>query len=343
MKKGRSELQATEVQEVEAGASASEPGAKLPLFVVLDKTTVVVPQLGNAKSILLKFLADSVQTGDLVGLLSITKSGVTVAHQPGTPLAVLAAALERLDSETKVLKGDFHSPLAQSVDASSKPLVDAELESLRHFGEPEEPFSRSIDAAFAQLRGLQHLANGMRRMPGRKRLLLITRGLPLTLMEGQGRVYFKLAGTPQNLAPDMRTTTTPLRPADPDAQQYGDRQYAQENLRLTGEYERAVEMLNEARVTLYPLLIEQRDVDIDPIVNTLATATAGKYFTFQSDLGAAAKAAAADGGTYYMIACEVPPSKDSDVQWAKLNVDVKKPGAKVRHPQGYFVMPAPRP
>ncbi len=333
VKRGRDELKAVGVEEVE-GAPPPGAQAKSPVFVVLDKTTVVVPQLGIAKPMLLRFLADSVRSGDPIGLFSITHKGIVVTHQPGTTPPVLAAALERLDSDTKVLGGKFHSELAQNVAENEKPAVEAELARLKQFGEAEQPSTRDIDEAFVQVRGLQQLASGMRRMPGRKQLLFVTGGFLFTVFESEGRLTF-LSVTDRAAVNRLGFGQLP----QVEAQQ----EYTQEARALTVEYERAIEMLNEAKVTIYPALITSSAINTDPMLNTFSRATAGKFITFQNELGPAAKEVAADSGNYYLVACEAPPLKGNDTKWVKLDVEVKRPGAKVRHPEGYFAMPAARP
>lgn len=313
VKRGRTGLQTVGFEEVQSTAPSGSPSPELPTFIVLDMTTIVSPQLGSAKPILLKYLAEALEAGDPVGLLSVTRTGVAVTHNPGTPAPVLAAALEQLDAETRVLKGRFQSGLSRQVGEDEKAGIAAALDRLRKFAEVEQPYARAIDAAFAQLQGLQRLAMGLRSIPGRKKCLFVTRGLPLTLMEGEGRLFFR-----------------------------GDRQHAQENLQLTLEYQKAIEMLNLAKVTVYPLLMDSTGVDIAPMTKTFSRATAARYIPFQTDLSPAAKEAVEDCGVYYMLLCELPPMKGRSVEWSKLEVDVKTPDLKVRYPEGFFVIPPAR-
>ncbi len=324
-KQGPNKCKLTSAEEVQP-ITIMAPG-QAPLFVVLDKTTIVAPLLGQAHSSLLTFLANSLNSGQPIGLLAMGKDGIEAVHQPATDGSVLAAALLKLDQDNKQFKNQVLAELAKKAEKAPEAEVAAELVRLRKLGVREVPFSRDIDAAFVQLRGLQQLANGLRRMPGRKQVLFVTRGLPLVLMHVDGRLFYRHLDEEQAAASAAKT----LRVAP------GQSEYTTENLQLTLEFENAVELLNASKVAVYPLMINRLNENIDPMANTLARATAAKYVKFELDLDGAVKDATSDFGPSYLLACELPAARNNDVEWAKLDLKVKKGGAKARAPEGAFL------
>ena len=298
---GRTETQPSGVDEVE-GIGPSRGGMKSPAFVALDETSIYPPEVGARSRPLLEFLAKSVRQGDAIGLFSLTATGLRVAHYPNTPTAVSVAALQRLDPA-----------LGRKSTASSNPdeqleiqQVDAALARLMLFGQDKKQYT-GVAAAIGQLSSLKQLAGALHDIPGRKALLLVTDYLYVTVPEADDRVYFRGIAT-----------------------------MYQENLALTALYQSTVQALNEARISVYPLLLyseggRAHNLDI------LARATGGTFLRTGPDITAAANKAKNDCGPYYLLSYDAPAT--NRVQWHKVKVDVRNAVGKVRAPGGIFLLP----
>ena len=284
-----------------------------PVYVVLDKLTVGPYDLGRVYEDLIRFLADTLRNRQPVTVLMIDSSGPHAVHQVTTAPEVLAAAIQQLDATTHVLKGNgLGSTISPEFSEQHGPQIASEASRLQELGKVDK-MTPAGNAAFIQLAGLEQIADGMQRIPGRKALIWLTTGLFFGLDDAAGVMRFRGGGSQL------------------------------QNTQLSAEYERLVEMLNDARVSIYPIVVAAHDMLHGNVpylglgLETIARSTGGAPAS-NLDLATAVNMIAKDCGTYYLLSYD-PPTIAKRLEWRKLKIRVARDGARVRAPEGFFMLP----
>ncbi|HTK96370.1 MAG TPA: VWA domain-containing protein, partial [Terriglobales bacterium] len=211
---------------------------------------------------------------------------------------------------------------------------------------------------------LRALARMMLGVPGRKNLVWVTAGVPITL---------RLEDVSTTTVLPTRANNDPTAPP-PLQQEESYAAYAQ-NIRQSnaGNVQEVASLLQQAQVSIYAVdarglfggnaqtsaqnsglnssgvLVMGNEfgqsvsnanayiTNSQSNMKTIASETGGKYFLNRNDVAEAVNAASRDGGTYYSIAY-YPEKKKFDGGFRKIKVVAKRPGLSVRNREGYYAV-----
>lgn len=317
-----------------AGAVGDAPRAVT--IIALD--TINTPYLDQTygRKQLLKYLAENIQPGQAIGLVSFTSKGVKVIHDLSSDPAELIQALKKVNGELPALQGvDIDSQAAAAIGADLQPASALTLP-LGSTAVNLEDFVTQGDAAIARIQQDRAIENtikaflevawSVRGVPGKKSLVWATGGFPFFM------------DTPSAVPGGY----------------------------LSILYERAVQALNDSEISVYP-------VDVRGLVNSspssdaslrgtklgnsytqslsarswlqtstidslkdFADMTGGRAFYNTNDLSSSFKRAADDATDYYLLTYYLD-TKNTKPGWRSLKVKVHRPGTEVRSRTGFFV------
>ncbi len=317
-----------------AGAVGDAPRAVT--IIALD--TINTPYLDQTygRKQLLKYLAENVQPGQAIGLVSFTSKGVKVIHDLSSDPAELIQALKKVNGELPALQGvDIDTQAAAAVGADLEPSSALNLP-LGSTATNLEDFVTQGDAAIARMqrdraiegtiKAFLEVAWSVRGVPGKKSLIWATGGFPFFM------------DTPQAVPGGY----------------------------LSILYERAMQALNDSEISVYPVDVRGL-VNFSPTsdasirggrlgnsytqslaarswlqtstVDTLkdfAEMTGGRAFYNTNDLTTSFKRAADDATDYYLLSYYLD-TKITKPGWRPLKVKVHRSGTEVRARSGFFV------
>ena len=96
-----------------------EPATPRLNIICLDTINTPFLDQGRARADLIKFLAKSVERGELTTLLTLDRSGVHVVHDFTTDSAVLIAALQRVKGKSEMMSGENVNALNNDADLNA--------------------------------------------------------------------------------------------------------------------------------------------------------------------------------------------------------------------------------
>jgi len=311
--------------------------------VLLDEINTPYLDQAYGREQLIKYLAENLNSQQTVALMVLGSKGVTrVANFTDDPSSVIST-LKKVSSELPAMPGSSiealaladtrSSDLANSVPSRS-PQSQAEMR-LRDFLSAQD----ALDARFRQQRAIEDtmqaflsIAWSVSGIPGRKSLIWATGSFPFYL------------------------DSPSAKPPDPH---------------LSALYERAMEALNDAQISVYPVdvrgLVTQgqpsdpsyytgtaRATSLGPAfvrgnaaqsqqqfstienMETFASMTGGRAFYNRNDLTTGFQRAAEDSASYYVLGYYLN-SRSTKPGWRKLRVQLEGRHAEVRAREGFFV------
>jgi VWFA-related protein len=317
---------------------------KVPTVAVIALDTVNTPYLDQTygRKQLIKYLSENLDSGQAMGLVAITSRGVKILHSFTSDPAVLSANLKKLTGELPMLTGvDLDAQAISAMDPVLQdpnslaptifdgPATDTASESyLKDFvinGDVDSARLQQQRAIEVTMRGFTEIAWALSGIPGRKSLIWATSGFPFFM------------DSPNSVPGGYLSTL----------------------------YERAMQALNDAQVSVYP-------VDVRGLVNTMPAAdaslpsqssktlfrtvqnrswfqsstidtlrdfadmTGGRAFYNTNDLAGSFRRAMDDSSSYYMLGYYLD-TKNNKAGWRNLKVKVRQPGSTVRARSGFFV------
>jgi VWFA-related protein len=298
-------------------------------LIALD--TINTPFLDQAygRKELIKYLADHLESGQVLGLVVVGSKGVKVLSGLNGDPASLIAALKKASGEVSPMQafsaegqvvgaGDHPSQLTGGSTPGEDPT-----EKLRQFIMNAD----ALEGAYQQSRAIEDtmkaflaIAWSLSGIPGRKSLIWATGGFPFPLDSPSS-----VPGGSESLL-----------------------------------YERAMEALKNAQVSVYPvdvrgLVSSGGDITYNgdgsannvmgrsglqsstiDTLKTFAEMTGGRAFYNSNDLASGFKRAADDSSTYYVLGYYMN-TRNSKPGWRKLQVAVQRKDVEVRARTGYFV------
>ena len=281
----------------------------IPIFILYDANSIPSPRQGEASKILLRILRKVAEENSAVTLVATTGDGLEAIHEFSTDVRVLRAALDRVSTATSggQLPGDLAS-------REWEKKVEDETQRLRRLTHlvPGEQFEAYTPITFQQLAGLQQFGNMLKGYRGRKALVWITGYFPLDVDSGD----LRFNGVAVTAEPHLKD----LLPA----------------------YQRAIDSLNQARVSVYPV---QVDVNV-PWQRTkigledLSKRTGGYSLAplDKDDLWSKLEALRKQFGSYYLLKADAG-TRPKRLAWVSIKVRVSKNEASVVVPNGFFVAP----
>lgn len=317
-----------------AGAVGDAPRAVT--IIALDSINTPYLDQTYGRKQLLKYLAENVQPGQAIGLVSFGSRGVKVIHNLSSDPAELIQALKKVNGELPALQG-------VDIDTQAAAATGADLASASSLGLPLgstatnlEDFVTQGDAAIARLqrdraieatiKAFLEVAWSVRGVPGKKSLVWATGGFPFFM------------DTPSAVPGGY----------------------------LSILYERAVQALNDSEIAVYPVDVRglvsffpNSDASVrgtrlgnsytqslsarswlqTSTVDTLkdfAEMTGGRAFYNTNDLTTSFKRAVDDATHYYLLSYYLD-TKNTKAGWRALKVKVSRSGTEVRARGGFFV------
>jgi VWFA-related protein len=298
--------------------------------VVIAIDTVNTPYLDQVygRRELLKFLANSLDKGQIMALMLITSRGVEVVHgltgDPAELIHILQKVSGRMpamqtvdtDAQQNAASGDLPEP---SVFAPNSPGGGG--------GNPQamlDDFLTNGDVIYAQFQQENAIE---------------------TTMNGFLRIAWSLAGIPGRKSLIWATGSFPFQMDSPAVVPGG---------YLSTLYERAMQALNDAEVSVYPVDVRglvttttditksravKRNWFQQSSIDTLrdfADMTGGRAFYNTNDLATSFKRATDDSASYYLLGYYLD-THNNHSGWRQLKVKVGKKDVEVRSRTGFFV------
>jgi VWFA-related protein len=305
-------------------------------IIALD--TINTPFLDQAygRNQLIKYLADTLDSGHVLGLVVIGSKGVKVLgglnSDPATLIAALKKAsgelspMERFSTNGKVLAATDNHPSGLTGGISPGDDPAARLRQFILNAEAVEGSYQQARAIEETMKAFLAIAWSLSGIPGRKSLVWATGSFPFTL------------DSPSTLPGG--------------------------NLSLL--YERTMQALNDAQISIYPVDVRGL-IDTSPVADAtysgglsgpefgdsaagrswlqsssikslenFAQMTGGRAYFNSNDLAAGFKRAANDSSSYYQLGYYLD-SRDRNPGWRKLQVQVARKGVEVRARSGFLV------
>ncbi len=328
-----------------------------------------------ARQQLIKFLAKRVDSQEPIALVVIKRNGISVLHDFTSDPAVLVAALKKVSGEipgvqgvgvgeetsASALEGNAVNVAAEAVAHENPGLAEVlGLNSFVNALGPEDAFVMLAEreAIMVTLESFQHVAEAYAGVPGRKSLIWATAAFPFGLDPVTGTilsptVYHQGAIQSTGSGLERGTGNLPPLPSSTSVQ-------TGEDLKsLEPLYQRTLQMLNDASISVYPvdargLLVFFPGADTSRIDGVaaynkalfdssrdtmvgFADMTGGKAYYNRNDLDTAFRKAADDSASYYMLGYYL--ERNPKPGWHKLHVKLKNGGKEVRARNGFFVTP----
>jgi VWFA-related protein len=298
---------------------------------VIALDTVNTPFLDQSygRHELIKYLANSVESGQVMALMLMTSHGLKVVQGLTGDPAQLTQILKKASGELPAMQtvstdaaanaaaGDFSDSVYTAITPNTDPVA-----AMQAFIERGDAFyaqfqqQNAIETTLNSFLGIAYALNGI---PGRKSLIWATGSFPFALT------------TPATVPGGYLSTL----------------------------YERTMQALDEAQISVYPIdmrgLVDFTDASrrsapttrtmtnrswyqqstIDTL-NEFAEMTGGKAYYNTNDLAGSFKRAADDASSYYLVGYYLDNSNNK-AGWRTLKVKIDKTGVDVRHRQGFFV------
>jgi VWFA-related protein len=345
--------------------SSDNSPKRLTIFALDAVNTPFLDQT-YARQQLIRFLAHRVSAQEPCALISIQGNGIRVLHDFSSDPAVLVAALKKVVGHLPGLTFTGQELESQGSDPTLSQRSQLEIESQTA---AVNDFVSGADQAYAvaaqrnnilaTLETFQHVAEAFAGVPGRKSLIWVTAGFPFGLDPTTGallapRVFSQ--GNTSGINAMDRTGGLPELPSSNVIR-------ANDDLKpLAPLYERTIQMLNDANISVYPVdarglvvyfpdATTHKVAGLEAFNNALfeasretmvgfADMTGGMAFYNRNDLDAAFAKAADDSDSYYMLGYYL--DKNAKPGWHKLQVKLQHGGGHVRARNGFFVTPESR-
>jgi VWFA-related protein len=284
-------------------------------------------------------LLNNIKPDEMIALVKIHSQGLTVVHDFTHDSQELLAGLKvTLAKEKGELPGSQSAKLgdlpleggparaASSLGMSASPQEVADFIDL--FSAPAV-YARESSFILQTLESLEHLAQSLAGIPGRKSLIWLTGEFPLDLdrdspiLEGQASEHYRRTIRALNDA-NIAVYSVDVR----GISRVGTREAADASTRhdFWNPEDPIEESLNATVQTINSL-------------ETFAAATGGKAFYNRNDISAALRDALNDSASYYMLGYYLDRAHTA-AGWRRLDVKLHRKGASVRSREGFFARPA---
>lgn len=382
---------AQKIASVELVTPNAQPPEELPPTIYSNRPQYTMPKAGYtillidalntpvenqmwARQVLVEWAGTQLQAGQRVAVYALGNSLYRLQTFTDDPLllrqAIEATTKMQFAGNKTPQQTGTRVPLPGSTSASASggavqtnPTIRAVATRLASWETEQSAYNTtmSISTTTAALRALARMLLGV---PGRKNLVWITGGVPISLrMEDM---------TVSNALPQKTIDTIDAPP--PLQQEMSQAAYSQDvKISAANDVKEAASLLQQAQISIYTVdarglfgstpqttasnsglnssgvLVQgaeygtsvsnsgARISDSQANMKTIAGETGGKYFVNRNDIESAVSAASRDGGTYYSIAY-YPEKKKFDGSFRKIKVTVKRPAMNVRHRTGYYAV-----
>ena len=318
--------------------SIPPPPSKLKLEQIRRTYAIVIDDLGISfdniywtQQSLKKFINNEMQEGDLVAIIR-TGSGIGALQSFTSDKRQLLAAIDKIKWNPQGRGGiSTFAPIRSTLKDNLDGKIGADGKVKRSQGKEQEKRSenlvnelRSENFAVGTLGALNYIIRGMRDLPGRKSLMLVSEGFPGISRSGelatQSRIYDKL----KILADLANRSSVIIYTLDPRGLQVPGMATGEDDLSDT----------NDIRLQTR----EQNFFASQQTLRYLAYETGGIPYVNQNDLAYGLEKAVEDQSGYYLIGYQ-PNSDTFDPKKNKFNeltIKLKRDDLKVRYRSGFF-------
>jgi VWFA-related protein len=306
-------------------------------IIALDSVNTPFLDQAFGRKQLIKYLAANVNSEQIVGLVAMTSKGLRVLHGLTSDPKVLIKVLQKFNGEISSMEGTDVDAKAVAAgvdvfaprDGLSNGDTEAAVEDFILHGDAAIARVQQDRAVELTMRAFLDIAWSVSGIPGRKSLIWATGGFPF----------------------------------------YLDSPNALPSSQLAPLYEQAVQALNDAAVSVYPVDVRglvnyspSADVTYSPhgsaalgpayarsvsarswlmssTLDTLrdfAEMTGGRAFYNSNDITGGFRRAVDDSSSYYLLSYYLD-TKNTKAGWRRLKVKVNRDGAEARARGGFFV------
>lgn len=307
--------------------------------IVVDDLGLSFESVSKVRQSLRKFINEQMQEGDLVAILR-TGSGIGTLQSFTSDKNQLLASIEKVRWNSQGRGGI--SPIEPIRQGNVKEIVEGSegVEADKQFEKEVEAF-RQENFAIGTLGGLSYIIRGMREMPGRKSLMLISEGFPLSSgglngesgLVRQNQVFDSL----RRIADLANRSSVVVYTLDPRGLQLPGMLIAEDN---TWDNAYKVGDFGVTAQGLGARLGQRGDafVETQQSLRYLAYQTGGLPFINQNDLNKGMREVVEDQRGYYLLGYQ-PDDESFDPKKNKFNkfeIKLTRPGLKIRYRSGFF-------
>jgi VWFA-related protein len=297
--------------------------------IALDSVNTPFMDQSYGRHELIKYLANSVDSGQVLALMLMTSRGLKVVQGLTGDPAQLSQILKKASGELPAMQGTSEDVQAEAATEDLtgtmfSSMMSKDTNALQDFidhGDALHAQFQQQNAIETTLNSFLGIAYSLSGIPGRKSLIWATGGFPFAI------------NSPATVPGGYLSTL----------------------------YERTMQALDEAQISVYPVDLrglvanglgdasrsrasspqqmtrrswyQQSKIDT---LNEFAEMTGGKAFYNTNDLATSFKRAADDASSYYLLGYYLDANSNK-AGWRSLKVKVDKGGTEVRAREGFFV------
>lgn len=283
---------------------------------------------------LIKYLADNLDSGHVLGLVVMGSKGVKVLGGINSDPAVLIAALKKASGEPSRMESfSTEGKILASVESNPSELTggiargDDAASRMRKFilnADALEGKYQQSQAIEDTMRAFLSIAWSLSGIPGRKSLIWATGGFPFSLDSPSSLPGGGLSALYERTVDALKNAQIAVYPVDVrglvNTSPSNDVTYSGENGPAGGEVLAAASSLNASTLGS---------------MRTFAEMTGGQAYYNSNDLATGFKRAADDSSSYYLLGYYVN-THNTKAGWRKLQVEVQRKDLEVRARTGVF-------
>ena len=314
--------------------------------LVVDDLGLSFESVHFVRAALRKFVDERMQEGDLVAIIR-TGAGVGALQQFTSDKRLLHAAIERVKWNSRGRSGIYaFAPIEDSplLAASMKPTADGPVATDTTKKDMEKDAKKQLadfkDEIFqvGTLGALNYVVRGLRPMPGRKAIVLLSDSLNLFDTKGEGN--YRTIQALRRLTDLANRASVVVYSIDPRGLPTLNLSSADNTTGLTTLQNDAVVLANSGVAKIESL--NNRTIDMwksQEGLRYLALETGGFFYGGNNDLNLGIDKALDDSGNYYLLGYRPEEStfdKSGQRRYHNISVKVRQPDVIVRTRTGFF-------
>ena len=331
-----------EIETATGGLSAKD--VKRIVAFVVDDLTISIQDLSAVRSLLLDFVNNKMRDGDLVAIVRVV-GGKGLLQQLTADRQLLRRAIDAIKPISHPFAvsnspepGRIDNPFQpSSVDTSVPGNVAGELSDTPEISSPNDDVNQ-LFRGLSSLTTAMFVIDGLKEIPGHKNLVIISGGIPIFEARSTGTAYTNVTYMLNQLSDKAVRAGVVINTLDPRGlnatpgvvgftQTPGRSNYESE---ITGTATGFGRGGAADQVAFGPMLAGGAE---HLGLGTVAKITGGVSVVNTNDFGAGMEKILTRSDGYYVLA--YTPGEKFDRKFHKLEIRVKRPGAKVLHQSGY--------
>ena len=298
------------------------------IALVVDDLNLTFSSVAWVKDALKKFVNEQMQDGDLVAIIR-TGGGIGLLRQFTNDKRQLFAAIDKIKFNLSgTARTSLFDPISPTLNEEfGVPNSNAaKIDAMTEASDAETKAFRAEIFATGTLGALNFVVRGMRELPGRKSVVLLSEGFGLTERQGTRLQASRIMDALQRLIDLANRTSVVFYNIDPRGLQFVMKEAQDDFSNVSGD--RAATIMEDRENGLK---------DTQDGLRYLAQQTGGMAVINQNDISKGIRKAL-DDQSYYLVAY-MPNDETFDakkVRYNQLDVRVSRPGARVRVRSGFY-------